>query len=266
MKSGNRFYSHSKYFGAKYLCIILTLLFTSVLISSCGGSKDDKIINEDPEKALGAAIKKYNAKDYYDAIEDLSLIKLKYSGTKVIDKAIYYLGLSYSARKEYVLAAYEYEYLLKNYPGSEFAIKARYELAMCYYNLSPAYNLDQTYTKYAIQEFRNFIDLYPKDPLALESEKKIVALKNKLALKELKTAEQYMVLGNYKSAIIYYDALLDEYFETDLADDALYGKIQALMVKKQYKLAKAEIERFESKFRNSDLSTQVSRIKSQIPL
>jgi len=254
------------YFGAKYLCIVLTLLIASVILSSCGGSKDSKMINDDPEKAMEIALKKYNAKDYYDAIEDLSLIKLKYSGTKVIDKAIYYLGLSYSARKEYILAAYEYEYLLKNYPGSEYAVRARYELAMCYYNLSPAYNLDQTYTKYAVQEFRNFIDLYPKDPLAAESEKRIVTLKNKLALKEYKTAEQYMILGNYKSAIIYYDALLDEYFETDLADDALYGKIQALMIKKQYVLAKSEIERFESKFRSSDLLPQVDKVKRQIPL
>jgi len=252
--------------GAKYFCIVLTLLFTSVIISSCGSSKEDRIINDDPEKAMEVAMKKYNAKDYYDAIEDLSLIKLKYSGTKVIDKAIYYLGLSYSGRKEYVLAAYEFEYLLKNFPGSEYAVKARYELAMCYYNLSPKYSLDQSYTKYAIQEFRNFIDLYPKDPLSVESEKRITELKNKLALKELKTAEQYMVLGNYKSAIIYYDALLDEYFETDYADDALYGKIQALIVKKQYALAKGEIERFESKFRNSDLLSQVDRIKRNLPL
>jgi outer membrane protein assembly factor BamD len=237
-----------------------------MVFSSCGSSdKSDKQINEDPEKAFEIAYKKYQKKDYYDAIEDFSLIKLKYSGTKVIDKAIYYLGMSYYARKEYILAAYEFEYLLKNYSGSEFALKSRYQLALCYYGLSPAYNLDQSYTKYAMQEFRNFMDLYPKDPLSSEAEKRIVELKNKLALKELKAAEQYMILGNYKSAIIYYDALLDEYFETEYADDALYGKIQALMAKKKYADVKKEIERFESKFRNSEFLPRIENIKSRIP-
>lgn len=250
----------------KSICIIFALCFSAVVFSSCGSSsKNDKEINDDPEKAFDVAYKKYQKKDYYDAIEDFGLIKLKYSGTKVIDRAIYYLGMSYYMREEYVLAAYEFEYLLKNYPGSELSMKARYQLAMCYYGLSPSYNLDQTYTKYAIQEFRNFMDLYPKDPLALESEKRIIELKNKLALKEYKAAEQYMILGNYKSAIIYYDALLDEFFETDLADDALYGKILALMAKKRYDDVKKEIERFETKFRGSDLLTKVDRIKTQLP-
>ncbi len=249
----------------KSICIIFALCLYAAIFSSCGSSKKDKELNDDPEKAYEIAYKKYQNRDYYDAIEDFGLIKLKYSGTKVIDRAIFYLGMSYSARKEYVLGAYEFEYLLKNYPGSELALKARYQLAMCYYGLSPVYNLDQTYTKYAIQEFRNFMDLYPKDPLASESEKRIIELKNKLALKEYKAAEQYMILGNYKSAIIYYDALLDEYFETDLADDALYGKIQALVAKKKYVDAKKEIERFESKFRNSDLTAKVEKIKTQLP-
>lgn len=249
----------------KSICIIFALCLSAAIFSSCSSSKKDKELNDDPEKAYEIAYKKYHNGDYYDAIEDFGLIKLKYSGTKVIDKAIYYLGMSYYARKEYVLGAYEFEYLLKNYPGSELSLKARYQLAMCYYGLSPVYNLDQTYTKYAIQEFRNFMDLYPKDPQSLEAEKRIIELKNKLALKEYKAAEQYMVLGNYKSAIIYYDALLDEYFETDLADDALYGKIQALVAKKKYDDVKKEIERFEAKFKGSELLSKVEKIKNQIP-
>lgn len=256
----------SSHLYLKSVCIILTFCLSAVIFSSCGSSKkDDRELNDDPEKAFDIAYKKYQNRDYYDAIEDFGLIKLRYSGTKVIDKSIYYLGMSYYARSEYVLAAYEFEYLLKNYPGSELALKARYQLAMCYYGLSPSYSLDQTYTKYAIQEFRNFMDLYPKDELSTNAEAKIVELKNKLALKELKAAEQYMILGSYKSAIIYYDTLLDEYFETDYADDALYGKIQALIAKKKYDDVRKEIERFETKFRNSSLLSSVSRIKNQLP-
>lgn len=55
-----------------------------------------------------------------------------------------------------MLAAYEFEEFNKNYSLSEFYPQARFYLAMSYYNLSPKYQLDQTYTRYAIIEFQNF--------------------------------------------------------------------------------------------------------------
>ena len=49
----------------------------------------------------------YNNKDYVDAIEDFSLMKVKFSGTSISDKVQYYLAMSYLKQEEYILAAYE---------------------------------------------------------------------------------------------------------------------------------------------------------------
>lgn len=246
----------------KYLII---LAFSSFVFYSCGSSNGSDIKTEDPEKAYFIAKSKYDKKDYLDAIDDFNLVKLKFSGSSIIDKAVYYLGMSYYKREEYILAVYEFEYIIKSYPTSSLIEDSRYQLAMCYYRLSPQYNLDQSYTRYAITEFQNFLDLYPKSKFATEADRRIRELKSKLALKAFKSAELYYNLGNYKSSIVYYDNILDEFFDTKYADDALYGKIQALMKKKRYDDAKREIIRFEDKFPTSEYLSKVLSLKSQIP-
>lgn len=240
----------------------LTILILMIVIYSCSSSDKSDIKTDDPDKAMVIAMKNYDKKDYLQAIEDFSLIKIKFSGTKVADKAQYYLAMCYYNRKEYILGASEFENLLKNYSTSPYAIQGRYQLAMCYYGLSPDFSLDQTYTKYAISEFQNFLELFPNDKLAADAEMKIKELKNKLAYKQYKSAELYMVMDDYKAAIYYYESVLTDYFDTDWADDALYGKIQALLKKKKNEDALKEIDRFEKKFPRSDYLARVEKIKA----
>ncbi len=248
---------------------IRNILLYSAILSCLGlyscSSGGSSISTDDPEKAYFTAKSHYDKKDYLDAVDDFNLIKLKFSGSSIIDKAIYYLGMSYYNREEYILANYEFETLIKNYPSSSFAEDSRYMLAMCYYGLSPAYNLDQTYTRYAINEFQNFIDLYPKSKYTPEAEKKIDKLKTKLALKNLKSADLYFTMGNYKSALVYYTNILEEYYDTKYADDALYGRIQALIKKKRYAEAQEDINKFTEKYPTSSLLRSVQALKSQIP-
>ena len=181
-----------------------------LIIQSCSSSGGSDIKTNDPDRAFIIAKRNYDNKDYLDAIDDFSLIKIKFSGTKIIDKAQYYLAMCYYKREEYILAAYEFEYLLKNYPTSKFTVNARYKLAMCYYNMSPDYDLDQTYTDYAILEFQDFLELFPNYKLDPKAESKIVELRNKLAYKEYRSAELYYKLDNYKAALMYYDNILKE--------------------------------------------------------
>ncbi len=250
----------------KILAAIAVLVIIPFVFSSCGSSKGSNIVTDDPQKAYLIAKAQYDKKDYLEAIDDFNMIKLRFSGSSIIDKAAYYLGMSYYKREEYVLAVYEFENLLKSYPASSLAEDAKYMLGDCYYNLSPKYNLDQTYTRYAISELQSFIELYPKSRYTYDAEKKITSLKNKLALKIYKSAELYFNLSNYKSALIYYDNLLEEYFDTEYADDALFGKIQVLIIKRRFDDARNEIERFEKKFSASPYRGKVNILKSQIPL
>ncbi|HPS66026.1 MAG TPA: outer membrane protein assembly factor BamD, partial [Ignavibacteria bacterium] len=230
----------------------------------CTSANKTNINTDDPDKAFDIAMKSYNSKDYTQAVEDFSLIKIKFSGSKNIDKAQFYLGMSYYKREEYVLAAYEFENLLKNYTSSEFQVEARYMLAMCYYSLSPDYFLDQTYTRYAIIEFQNFLIINPKDKKVPEVETKIKELRNKLALKEFSSGLLYLKMDRYRAAQVYFDNVLTEYYDTDYADDASYNKIKVLVIRKKIDDAKKEIASFENKYKSSIYYSQVETIKKSL--
>jgi outer membrane protein assembly factor BamD len=246
--------------------LLLSVVLFAFVMAGCSGSGKSDINTEDPEKAFDIAKANYDKKDYVQAIEDFSLIKVKFSGTSISDKAQYFLGMSYLKQEEYILAAYEFEYLLKNYGTGNYATDGRFQLAMCYFGMSPKWPLDQTYTHQAITEFKNFLELFPTDKNAPEAEAKIKELRNKLALKELKAAELYSTMGDNKAATIYYESIVNDYFDTDYADDALYGKIKTLIARKKYDLAKKDIERFETKFAGSNLLVKVNSLKNTLPL
>ncbi len=246
--------------------LLLSVVLMALLVAGCSGSGKSDINTEDPDKAFDIAKANYDKKDYVQAIEDFSLIKVKFSGTNISDKAQFFLGMSYLKQQEYILAAYEFEYLLKNYATSKYSTDGRFQLAMCYFGMSPKWSLDQTYTHQAITEFKNFLELFPTDKNAPDAEAKIKELRNKLAYKELKSADLYLTMESYKAATIYYENVVSDYFDTDYADDALYGKINSLVVRKKYDLARTEIARFESKFPGSNLLAKVKSLKNTLPL
>jgi outer membrane protein assembly factor BamD len=246
----------------RYTYIIILLI--SAVLYSCSSASKSNINTDDPERALAIAMKSYNEGDYLQSIEDFSLIKLKFSGTTVADKAQYYLAMSHYKREEYILAAYEFEMYIKNYPSGPEVINAAYNLAMCYYGLSPVYNLDQTYTKLAISQFQLFLELFPDNQYTSQAESRIKELRTKLALKAFASGNLYMDMDDYRAAIVYYDYVLNDYFDTEYADDAALGKIQALIKRKKYAEAAEEVTKFETKFKDSPLLGRVRSLKSEI--
>lgn len=259
------FSSRIKFLNLRKITFLILVICSSInfACSSGGSSTVDDI--DDPEKAFFVAKSLYDKQDYLDAIDEFTTIKLKFSGSSVMDKSLYYLGMSYYKREEYILANYEFESILRNYPSSEFYEDARYMLGMCYYGLSPNYKLDQTYTRYAINEFQSYIELYPEGKFANQAEKKITQLKTKLALKEYKSAELYYDIGKYKSALVYYKHITEEYQDTEYADEALYGVIKTQFIKKLYDQATESINKFEDRYPTSPYLRNVLSIKSQIP-
>ena len=237
----------------------------SLNIIACSSSDKGVSQTEDPQKAFNIAKKNYDRGDYLQAIDDFSYVKVKFSGTSIIDDSQYYLAMCYYQRKEYILASYEFDYLIKNYTTSEYYSKSHFMLAMCYYYQSPRFNLDQTYTYYAINEFMSFIELYPKDANVRDAEIKIKELRDKLAYKDYMSGTLYFRMDNYRAAIVYFDNVLDRFFDSEYADDALYMKIMAFVERKKFEEAKTEIERFLKKFPSSEYLKDVLKIQKKLP-
>lgn len=103
------------------------------------------------------------------------------------------------------------------------------------------------------------------DSLYAESGKKIVELRNRLAERELITAELYRSLYSNRSAIIYYDAIIDDYPDTEHYETAFAGKIESLIALRRYEDARSMIEIYKKRFSNGILKTSVESSERMLP-
>jgi len=167
-------------------------------------------------------------------------------------------------REEYVLAAYEYDVLVRTMPTSQYVPRARYQRAMCYYRLAPAYYLDQTYTRQAVDEFQSFIEYHPTDSLVTQAEAKISELNIRLARKEYENGITYIHMEYYKSALNSFDHVLEKYHDTPYAEQAQLMKADVQLRRNHVNDAKNEIEKFFMKYPNSSLKADAERLQKEI--
>ena len=238
---------------------ILLLLLVTILFWGCSGSIDTT--NMTPEEKLNYAVKLYNEEDYEETINELQAIILQYPGNAVVDDAQYYLGMTRYQRGEYILGGYEFSKLIKNMTASEFIPLSQFMLAECYFLLSPNFNLDQRYTKKAIEEYQAFIDFFPANEKVPEAETKISGLNEKLAQKEYSDALIYEKLEYYSASIMYYSNIIEVYHDTKYAPMAMYNKIILLVERNRNTEAMAEINKFLSRFSNDTRAEDVQQLK-----
>ncbi len=244
------------------------LILTVFVLYFWGCSSSIDTVNLGAEDRLKYALDLYNNEDYQEALNELQAIILQFPGNAVVDNAQYYLGMTRYKRGEFILGAYEFSKLIKNYPASESISDAQYMLADCYYKLSPDFQLDQQYTTKGIEEFQAFIDFFPSNEKAVDAEQKITELNAKLAHKEFNTAVIYEKLEYYLAALKYYENVLDIYHDSEYAPLASYNKIKLLIDRDRNSEALEETDRFLQKFpdsgRYSDVENLQAKLKNQL--
>ncbi|MFH0992309.1 MAG: outer membrane protein assembly factor BamD [bacterium] len=237
-----------------------------ILIGGFGCSSSQEVAQLTVEKRFEAAVKIFTNGDFREAYEEFKIITLQFQGSSLADDAQYYMGECQASREDWLLAAYEYETLVRSLPTSEFVARARYKIALCYYKRSPKSVLDQNDTKKAIDEFQSFIEYHPSDSLVKDAENKIKELVNKLAKKEFESGVIYMRMQYYKSAINSFDYVLEKYYDTQYADQAQLKKAEALLLRQRAAEAKKEIEKFFLKYPSSSLTVEGEKLKQEIEI
>lgn len=226
-----------------------------LIMWGCSASIDTS--NMTSEERLAYSIRMYENEDYDEAITELQALILQYPGSAIIDDAQYYLAMCRFKREEYILAAFEFSKLIKNMAASEYLPESQFMLAECYYMLSPNVNLDQSYSKKAIEEYQAFIDFFPLNEKVLEAENKIKELYSKLAEKEFNAARIYEKMGYYTASLKYYDEVMELYHDTEYAPLALYYKIFLLEERNQNDKALDEAKKFIEKYPDHSNSSSV---------
>lgn len=220
------------------------LLLILALLSSC---KNENLIQrgDDLQTAFRKAMTLYQGENYGDAADAFETVVQLGRGTDYGQQAQYYLAESYFKDKRYLLAASEYERYISLFPRTDEREDAQFKEALCYYNLSPRYKLDQKHTRKAIEKFRLYNSRYPDSERTEQVAEYITEMRSKLAKKLYHAADLYMRTDSYEAAITYYDLTIDKYPESIWAQRSLVDKIEAYNVYAGRSVSSKQQERYQ---------------------
>lgn len=223
------------------------LLFTIAVFALLSCRSQELIRPGDSlEVAFNKAKSQYDDENWSSAASAFETVVSIGRGTDLGQQAQYLLAESYFNNRRYLLAASEYDRYASFYPRSERREDVDFKAALCYYNLSPRYRLDQSYTRQALDRFRLFNSRYPNSELVINSSQYITELRNKLARKQYEAAEFYKRTSRFNAAIVYYDLVLDSYPESEWAEQALVDKIEAYILYADNSIPSSRLARYES--------------------
>jgi outer membrane protein assembly factor BamD len=264
------------------IAVSILALFT---LSACSSSKPSAsaVQNEQYQRAM----KLFDEKEYEEAASAFEPLMFTTRATAMEDEVLYYLGESYYNSEQYLLAAEMYKRLLQQTSDSPYAKTAQFQLAKSYQQLSPHFELDHEYTVKAINEFRQYIELYPgadttqiasdvetyRELLKINPENAsykakyeqakaalaakdnagaaagaIASLREKLAKNRYSIARNYVQLKKYHAASMYFDQVIKFYPDTIFHEQAWLGKINVAVKRKKWYEARQAIEEYQQRF------------------
>ena len=247
----------------KKLFVVCFAVFISSFVISCSSSKEE-IETIPVEERFAKAKVFFDQEDYLKAIEEFKLISVQNQGSEYADKAQYYLAECRFIREEYILAATEYDNLVRTMPTSPFASLSRFKQALSYYKLSPRASLDQKYTRLALDQFQTYIEYSPKDSLVKDAEVKIAELTNKLTEKLFESGKLYYRLEYYKAATAYFEKVISEYQDSKVVESAMFWKAKTQTKRKDFDGATSMLSELLAKFPTTDLKSEVVILQKNI--
>jgi outer membrane protein assembly factor BamD len=238
--------------------LILAILFVMATMFSCK-YKAGKQVSVD--QAMGQAMKYYNKGRYVDAIDRFTRMSLDFAGSALMDSISYMEAECQFQMKEYLLAADQFEIVISRYPSSPLIDEARIRVADSYYELSPKFSLDQTFTYQAIGEYQSLLDDYPDSDQREKAENRLDLCRNKLSRKDLHTAELYYKMSLWPSTILYVDEILENWYDQPATmEEALYLKAITQDKMKRTADARATMEEFLATYPDSDRANEIEQL------
>ena len=141
--------------------------------------------------------------------------------------AQYRMGELYKRLHFYPEALEAFQKVVTDYPDTKIAKDAEFQVAICASAGSSGSAYDQELTTKAIEKFEEFAEKHPDSELVKEAQKEKADLTEKKANSIFKVAKFYEKRGKYKSAIIYYEDIVNNFSITKAAPLAM-ERIQIL--------------------------------------
>ncbi|WP_027375938.1 outer membrane protein assembly factor BamD [Kaistella palustris] len=212
----------------KYLIVLLAFF----ALSACNRQLDLALKSADKDYILKVANEKFEKKKWADALSLYERLSNLVAGTDDAPNVVYNSAYANYYDKNYKLAGHQFKNFSVTFPQDKRAEDAAYMSALCFYEGSMDYNLDQTSTELAINELQNFLNNYPNSEKSKNINELIDELTYKLEFKAYENAKQYYQIADYKAANVAFENVLDDFPSTKLRP-----KIYDYILRSRYELA-----------------------------
>lgn len=221
-------------------------LFALSVVVSCVSQQERAMKSADKTYILKAANENFAKKKWKNALALYDRLTNLVAGTDDFPNVGFNTAYANYYDKSYKLAGHQFKNFAVSFPKDPRAEEAAYMSALCYYEGSMDYNLDQSSTELAINELQDFINNYPNSERSKNINTLIDELSYKLEFKAYENARQYFKMGDYKSANVALENVLEDFPSTKLRP-----KIYDFIMKSRYELAVKSVydlkeERIES--------------------
>lgn len=192
---------------------------------------DRAMKSADKDFILKVANEKFANKKWSDALALYDRLPNLVAGTDDAPNVVFNSAYSNYYDKNYRLAANQFRNFAVSFPQDPRKEEAAYLSALCFYEGSLDYNLDQSNTQSAITELQNFLNDYPNSERSKNISQLIDELSYKLEFKAFENAKQYYKMGEYKAATVAFENVLEDFPATKLRP-----KIYDFILKSKYEL------------------------------
>ncbi len=192
----------------------IALATISTIFFSCNRQHNLAMKSADKEFILNTANDFYAQKKWSKAISLYDRLPNLVAGTEDAPEVVFKSAYANFYDKNYKLAGHQFRNFANTFTRDARREEAASMSAVSYNQDSPEYNLDQSSTESAINYLQDFLNDYPNSERAEEANKKIEILTNKLEKKHYEYARQYFKMADYRSAIVSFENLLEDYPST----------------------------------------------------
>tara|TARA_Y100001968_G_scaffold49950_1_gene40357 strand:+ start:95 stop:871 length:777 start_codon:yes stop_codon:yes gene_type:complete len=212
---------------------IQKIILISFIFNACSNIGDR--FSADIQKKYDKGLELYNVGKYTRAREQFEFIVMNNPGSKLSIDAQFYLAESMFENKNYIEANSAYSKYIRWSTDPVRIENSRYKIANCAVNSVNEYQKDLAEAKIALSLLQDFIDDYPYSDFINHSEELVKQLRNKLARKEYETAKLYLKLEKFESAEIYFNTVINDFYDTQLFEQSHLGIMLGYLLNKEQK-------------------------------
>lgn len=206
------------------------------LLSACASGrsgklrKDQSYIAQDVETLYSAAKQTLDRRQYRLAAAQFDEVERQHPYSVWARRAELMSAFAYYVAGEYQESIGAAQRFLSLHPGSREAPYAYYMVALSYYNQITGVEKDQKTTQQALDALGELIRRYPNTDYAADARLKIDLARDHLAGKEMEIGRFYQRQGLYIAAIIRFRTVIDKYDTTSHTPEALERLVESYLL------------------------------------